>query len=142
MNLEPKEWVRINRALFDVEMSTMTLRVAIDRVNRRNGIPPDPDPKEVDKRESSLMSDDSKWDGLFSGFEEEATPNPSPPSQGEVEECGKCDISFGKYAGKTVAEVAKLDAQYLRWLSSTDMRDPTGRKVVENIRKFLAGRGA
>ena len=48
------------------------------------------------------------------------------------------DIGFGKYRGKTVAEVAQLDPGYLKWLLDQKLQNPDGEEDwIHTLRHYL-----
>jgi len=43
-------------------------------------------------------------------------------------------ITFGKYEGKTIGEVLKIDAQYLEWLIDIGELDDLDSRLINRIR--------
>ena len=49
------------------------------------------------------------------------------------EEAEEYKFTFGKYKGKTINEVSKVDAGYIQWLINSDKTDPRILKMIELI---------
>jgi DnaJ-class molecular chaperone len=60
---------------------------------------------------------------------------PPPPQNGTSDTSGADTVDFGRYAGWTIAQLARHDPEYLRWLS----RQSAGVRYRERIAKELAG---
>lgn len=75
-------------------------------------------------RASTTATTTATYDPWAAGPSEAAGPRPDP----EV-------IDFGRYAGWRIADLARHDPDYLRWLS----RHSTGIRFVDAIRRHLPG---
>ncbi len=68
-----------------------------------------------------------------SPYGEAGPPPPSPPPTGRP-------LTFGRYRGWTLNQVARYDLDYLEWLSRTTMGRNYKRELDELLRRALSGR--
>lgn len=110
---DPIRMVEINRAWESVR--TVERRAEYDREQRRVAIPVRPEPGPAQPTQP--------YDPWRYG-------SPPPRTGGEV-------IDFGRYAGWRIADLARHDPDYLRWLS----RHSSGVRFIETIERHLPGAG-
>ncbi len=58
-----------------------------------------------------------RWSGTGSG----ATSRPEPP---ELDDALETEVTFGKFHGHTLGEIAAFEPSYIDWLAGTMMREP------------------
>lgn len=61
--------------------------------------------------------------------------NDVPVGPGHTSSFDASTLDFGHHAGRTIAELAELDPDYLRWLA----RHPSGVRYRAEIARVLAG---